>query len=277
VKYKLLALDIDGTLVRRDGSIHSDDLQAIRRLQAAGVPVTLATGRLYSGTREVARSVGIAGPVACVDGSHIVHTEGDEHLYSRTLAGAAAAALRTIIDRHEAACFLFAQDSIVHDAAGAPFSEYVRTWSPAVAVVERVSAHPYWDHEHGVHALVAVGAEASILGAVEQIRGELAAAAVVMAFPVLRVTGTYAMVVRALGPTKGTAISWLAEHHGCSPAEVVVVGDWLNDVPMFEAAGRSFAMAQAPEPVKAKATDHLQASGAHGGGVAEAIARAFSC
>src|SRR5262245_6506522 len=75
VTYKLLALDVDGTLLRRDGSIHDDDLQAIRRVQAAGVHVTLATGRLYSGTRGIAGAIGVAGPVACVDGSHIVHTE----------------------------------------------------------------------------------------------------------------------------------------------------------------------------------------------------------
>lgn len=275
--YKLLALDLDGTLLRRDNSIHSDDLQAIRRLQAAGVPVTVATGRLYSGTREVARRAGIAGPVACIDGSHIVHTEGDAHLYSRTLAGASAATLRDIVKRHETAFFLFAQDSIVHDLTGAPFAEYVRTWSPLIAVVERVSAHPYWDQDHGVHALVAVGTEVSIRDAAEQIRVELAATAAVVSFPVLRVAGTFAMIVRALGPTKGTAVSWLAEHHGCTPAEVVVVGDWLNDVPMFHAAGRSFAMAQAPQEVKAAATDHLLASGVHGGGVAEAIARAFGC
>jgi hydroxymethylpyrimidine pyrophosphatase-like HAD family hydrolase len=74
---------------------------------------------------------------------------------------------------------------------------------------------------------------------------------------------------------EGTAIAWLAAHHGCAPSEVVVVGDWINDVPMFQAAGRSFVMAQAPERVKAAATDRLLSSGLRGGGVAEAIARAF--
>ncbi|MCC6557464.1 MAG: HAD family phosphatase [Polyangiaceae bacterium] len=275
MSYKLLALDVDGTLIRRDGSIHDDDLDAIRRLQAAGVPVTLATGRLYSGTREIARSAGISGPLACIDGADIVHTDGDERLYSRTLAGAHAGALRSIVDRHDAACFLFAQDAIVHDASGAPFADYVRTWSPAIAVVERVTAHPCWDHDHGLHALVAVGDEASIRGAEEQIRGELEAAVAIFSFPVSRGGGLFAMVVRAHGPTKGTAIAWLAAHHGCAPSEVVVVGDWINDVPMFQAAGRSFAMAQAPEQVKAAATDRLLSSGLRGGGVAEAIARAF--
>lgn len=275
--YKLLALDVDGTLVRRDGSIHPEDLGAIRRLQAAGVPVSIATGRLYSGTRDIARQIGVVGPIACVDGSHIVHTEGDTHLYSRTIFGADAALLRSVIARHATACFLFAQDSIVHDASGAPHVHYVRNWSSAIAEVERVLSHPYWEHDHGVLALVALGTELQITAAVEEIRSELGHVAFVVSFPVMRDhhESLFAMLVRAAGPTKGTAIAWLAEHHGCSPAEVVVVGDWFNDVPMFEVAGRSFVMGQAPESVKQAATDRLEADGMFGGGVAEAIRRAF--
>ncbi|WP_441290615.1 HAD family hydrolase [Sorangium sp. KYC3313] len=275
--YKLLALDVDGTLVRRDGSIHDEDLRAIQRLQDAGVPVSIATGRLYSGTREVARRIGVLGPIACVDGSHIVHTEGDAHLYSRTISGAEASLLRSITERHATASFLFAQDSIVHDATGAPHVHYVRGWSPAIAEVERVSSHPYWEHEHGLLALVALGTELQVTAAVEEVRSELGEATFVVSFPLMRddQTSLFAMMVRAAGPTKGTAIAWLAEHHSCALSDVVVVGDWLNDVPMFEVAGRSFAMAQAPEQVKQAATDRLKADGLVGGGIAEAIRRAF--
>jgi Cof subfamily protein (haloacid dehalogenase superfamily) len=275
VAYKLLALDVDGTLIRRDGSIHEEDLVAIRRLQGAGVAVTLATGRLYSGTRPVAQRAGISGPIACVDGSHIVGVEQGEHHYARTISGGAAAALRDIAQRNRAACFLFAQDAIVHDGAGEPFAHYVRTWSPIVEVVDRVTAHPYWEHEHGLMALVAVGTEAQIRDAEAEIVAELSAAAYVVSFPVSRHLGAFAMVVRAAGPTKGTAITWIARYHGCSTSEVVAVGDWINDVPMFRVAGRSFAMRQAPSAVKAEATDTLEAHGEEGGGVAEAIQRAF--
>jgi hydroxymethylpyrimidine pyrophosphatase-like HAD family hydrolase len=86
--------------------------------------------------------------------------------------------------------------------------------------------------------------------------------------------GMWAMVVRASGYSKGTALVWLARHHGITPEEVVAVGDWFNDVPMFEAAGRSFVMAQAPEDVKQTATDRLDSDSSTGGGIAEAALRA---
>jgi hypothetical protein len=120
-------------------------------------------------------------------------------------------------------------------------------------------------------AVVSIGLEEKILAAVAELREQLADAAFVASFPVTRLPGVHAMIVRAKGPTKGTAVEWLAAHHGCTAAEVVVVGDWQNDVPMFDTAGRSFVMAQAPDDVKSHATDRLEASGHLGGGVAEAI------
>ena len=269
--YKLLASDIDGTLLRRDGTIHPDDAAAIRELRASGVPVTIITGRLYSGSCAIAREVEITGPIACVVGSHIVDVARDEARFYRSLSGADAATLRGVLERHESASFLFAHDSIVHDAAGEAFAPYVRTWSNKIEVVERVITHSHWDHELGLMAVVSIGLEEKILAAVAELRERLAEAAFVASFAITRLPGVHAMIVRAKGPTKGTAVEWLAAHHGCTAAEVVVVGDWQNDVPMFDVAGRSFVMAQAPDEVKSHATDRLDATGHLGGGVAEAI------
>jgi hypothetical protein len=124
-------------------------------------------------------------------------------------------------------------------------------------------------------AVVAVGLESQITAAAEELRSELAHAASVVHFAVQRTGGMFGMVVRAAGTTKGTAVKWLAEYHGCSPSEVVAIGDWLNDVPMFEVAGRSFVMAQAPESVKRLATDRLAAGVKSGGGVAEAVRKVW--
>ena len=271
---KLLAVDVDGTLLRRDGSIHPEDDAAIQRLRGAGVPVTIVTGRLYSGTRGVAELLRLSGPIACVDGSHIVDLAGDRELFVHAITGDGAVRVRDTLTRHALPSFLFAHDTIVHDAEGADFAPYVRTWSPRVDVVARVADHPFWEHVRGIMAVVVVGPEAPVRAAAEELRAQLAQVARVLTFPVPRLD-RHAMVIRAEGPTKGTAVAWLAEHHGCTVDEVVVVGDWLNDLPMFEVAGRSFVMGQAPRAVKDKATDELVADCVGGGGIAEAIRRAW--
>jgi Cof subfamily protein (haloacid dehalogenase superfamily) len=275
MKYKLLALDLDGTLLRHDGSLHERDRWAIKQIQSAGVKVTICTGRLYSGSREAAIAAQIEGPIACVDGSHIVDPKDDTEHYHASLAGEHATTLRNVVERHDMASFVFAQDAIVHDAAGKPWAHYVRTWSPNISVVDRVTSHPSWEHERGVHAVVAIGPKEHVERAARELDGELGSAAFVTRFAVHRQGDTHAMIVRRAGTSKGTAIKWLAQHHGCAVSEVVVVGDWLNDVPMFKVAGRSFVMASAPPVVKEAATDALAAYSADDAGVAEAIERAW--
>lgn len=275
VNYKLLVVDVDGTLLSRTGALRDEDRRHIAELKASGVPVAIATGRLYSGTRHVARDAGILGPIACVDGSHIVDSRDDRVLYSHGLSGEKAHSVRRALERHGPASFLFAQDEVVHDAEGEHYVGYVRSWSPNVSAVQKVISHPFWEHEEGVHAIVAVGSEAQIKGAVEEIQGTLSEAALVLSFALQKQANTFAMIVRAAGSHKGTALRFLAAHYGCEPSEVVAVGDWINDVPMFQAAGRSFVMAQAPQAVKDAASDRLEAHAAQGGGVAEAIRKAW--
>ncbi|HET9989327.1 MAG TPA: HAD hydrolase family protein, partial [Kofleriaceae bacterium] len=96
-----------------------------------------------------------------------------------------------------------------------------------------------------------------------------------VAFPMYSHPGKHAILARAHGPTKGTALAELCRGAGCSLAEAVVVGDWVNDVPMFEVAGRSFVMGKAPDHVRTKATDALEREAGSGGGIAEAIRRAW--
>lgn len=273
--YKLLALDLDGTLLRHDGTLHERDRWAIKELQRAGVIVTICTGRLYSGSRPAAVAARIEGPIACVDGSHIINAKDDTELVHISLAGDHATTLRRVVERHDVASFVFAQDAIVHDAEGKPWAHYVQNWSPNISVVDRVTSHPSWEHERGVHAVVAIGAKEHIDRAAHDLHGELGGEAFIVRFTVHRRGDTHALIVRRAGTSKGTAISWLAQHHGCDTSEVVVVGDWLNDVPMFHVAGRSFVMDSAPSVVKEAATDALRAYSAEDAGVAEAIERAW--
>jgi len=127
----------------------------------------------------------------------------------------------------------------------------------------------------GLTAVVGLGPEAAITSAVDDIQRDCKRRAQVAAFPVKRVPGNWGLIARASGGTKGTALEWLAEHHGCSLAETVCVGDWLNDVPMFNVSGRAFAMGQAPEAVKQVATDVCAETSEEGGGIARAVRECF--
>jgi hypothetical protein len=273
--YRLLALDLDGTLLNNDGVANDVDVAAIRKLRARGVKVTIITGRLYSGTRESAELLGIDGPVGCADGSHIVNAKNDRTLLHRGIRGRAADRLRTSLERNDLVAFLFAEDAIVHDERGAEYLPYVRTWSTDLRYAHRITEHALWDSDGGMTAVVALGKESSIGRTVADIQRDETEAMQVAMFPFRRDSEQWGMVARASGGTKGTALQWVSDHYGIPIAETVCVGDWLNDLPMMSRAGRSFAMGQAPSEVKAAATEVLDRTIDAGGAIAEAIARAF--
>lgn len=275
MKHKLVAVDLDGTLLDASGAAHEVDVRALKAALAEGVAVTIVTGRLYSGTRHVAEQLGLRGPVGCVDGSHIVSTETHRTLHAHALRGPRAAALRDAMRESRAATFLFAQDQVVYDARGIPYLGYVSTWSTSLVVSEESVAHPHWEHDAGVTAVVAVGEYEQIQIAVDAIARHIGDHVQVAMFPAKNVDHRWGMIVRAAGGDKGTALAYVAKHYGVSMEEVVAIGDWVNDIPMLKVAGRSFAMGHAPAAVKAEATDELEHTAVEGGGVARAIELAF--
>lgn len=267
--YRLLALDLDGTLLRSDHSVDPRDVAAIAELQAAGVTVTIVTGRLRSGAVGAARACSIEGAIACVEGSHLVELATNTTLVHHTMSTDVASVFRSAIGAHGLAGFVFDADGIHHDHASSPYANYVSTWSPNLRVVEEELA---W--QTMPLAAVAIGDAEAVAAAHDALRGH-ADQIFSVSFAVHACPGKHAVLARAAGTTKGTALAELCRTAGCTLADAVAVGDWLNDVPMFEVAGRSFAMGSAPEAVRAKASDALVSQAGAGGGIAEAIRRAW--
>ena len=266
VPYRLLALDLDGTLLRADQQVDEADIGAIRELQRAGVTVTIVTGRLQSGALGAARACGIEGAIACVEGSHIVELASNKTLAHHPME---REVLREAVTAHGLSTFVFDAHGIHHDHTGAPYAGYVRTWSPNLRVVEEDVA---WQAD--AIAAVAVGDPEPIAAAHAVLRAH-ADRLFSVSFAISQCPGKHAVLVRAAGPTKGTALAELCRLIGCTTSDAVAIGDWVNDVPMFEVAGRSFVMGGAPEHVTAKATDKLERINGTGGGIAEAVRRAW--
>jgi hypothetical protein len=274
-KPSLLAVDLDGTLLNAHGKPHRSDVRALRAASRAGVHISILTGRLYSGTRAIVEVLDLAGPVGCVDGSHLVDAGTHTTLFHHGIAGPDALVLRDSLAKSGPATFLFARDAVVHDAAGDAYLSYVSTWSTDLRRAVRVIEDRLWETEDGITAVVAVGTVSQIGQAAEAIRSALPQVAQVAMFPIRKSGGSWGMIVRAAGGTKGTALTWLAGHYGIPLEETVCVGDWLNDLTMFRVAGRSFAMGQAPDEVKSAATDVLEETHEVGGGIATVVERVF--
>jgi hydroxymethylpyrimidine pyrophosphatase-like HAD family hydrolase len=171
---------------------------------------------------------------------------------------------------------VFSDDTVLYDAAGVEFLPYINTWSERSVAFEDAIEESRKRRSSSTCGVVSLGSETQINSIVAELARRAPDALQTVTFPVRRTahTGMWGMVVRAAGASKGTAIEWIAAHEGVTLSETIAVGDWLNDIPMLERAGRSFAMAHAPEEVKTAATEVLNADVIRGGGIEEAAQRA---
>jgi hydroxymethylpyrimidine pyrophosphatase-like HAD family hydrolase len=230
---------------------------------------------MYSGTRLVAEQLGLRSPVACVDGCHVVQANTHESLLRLPIPGMARANLHEHLCSAELAVFAFSRDIIVHDGRGRVYLDYLRTWSTQMRKVDDIFEPTCWDGFDDLTALVVIGSQAGTESVVNAVHATGNGEVQLAHFPLLRghLANRWVILVRRAGVNKGTAVTWLAEHFGVALTDVIAVGDWVNDIPMFEVAGRSFVMGQAPAEVKAAANNELRATVHTGGAIAEAAER----
>ncbi len=239
---------------------------------AAGVVVTIATGRLGTGTWPIARDLGIAGPVICADGGFLLDAVTGAVIESTPLPLATVdAALRTLAE-HGLTPFVFMHDVIHGEEIGRHHHRLVTTWSRNITLHPLLAAAQEWRRH---------GEVAQALGIGDRLRVEAARAALesrhretlTLAHFGMGSMETWAVRGQPAGCNKGIALQRLAARLGIEQTDVAAIGDWLNDVPMLEWAAASFAMGQAPEAVRAVSRHTLTATSVTGGGVAEAIDR----
>jgi Cof subfamily protein (haloacid dehalogenase superfamily) len=267
----LLAVDLDGTLLRDDKTIAPVDIAAIREAPAHGIAVTLATGRLTTGTLPTARTLGLRTPLVCADGGLMVDAETGAPILRRAIVAKHAVSAVDVLMSHGLIPYVFLADTIHCEAAGEQHRAVVEVWSRNLTVHPALAKADGWQQPDVVSLTVGIGPQAKVERASAYLRDTHAGMLDTVHFDM---TDTPMWAVRSLphGCNKGDMLALVAARIGVPQERVAAVGDWFNDLAMFKYAGRSFAMGQAPDNVRAAATDVLRSTSATGGGVAEAIA-----
>lgn len=249
----IFAADLDGTLVDRADRVHPRDREAIARARARGMVVTIATGRLTSRTHPVARDLGLDAPLVCADGGVIACGATERILERRSIAVGEVERILGALIRHGASSFVFTHAAIHGCERGHAYHPYVRGWSHEITTHGDVVSAEVWRAGPVMVVGIAAPDAAAALGT------ELAA--LTAEVEVLRFAGGGAEVFRFVsrGVDKGSGLAEVARRVGVARDRVAVIGDWYNDLPMFDWAARSFAMPHAPEDVKQRASDVVAA------------------
>ena len=259
-RYRILALDVDGTLLDRVGSLRPSSAEAVARAAGAGIRPVLCTGRRYRRARPIAEQLGLDAPLVCNSGALVKDTRGHRTLWRADLdADSLAKVLALFRDRDEPAVSFRdnppdAPDFVVaRDPMGRPLFDDYLSLNRRHAEVD-----PDWADriEGGVHYhLFAIGSRPEMLAFQVVILARLAGRVRTFVQKSPRYQGTMCEVLRH-DASKWAAILHLADRWGVAPGEICAVGDDMNDIPMIEGAGLGVAMGHAPVAVR-NAADHV--------------------
>lgn len=240
---KLLATDLDGTLLRSDGTVSAFTRATLDRAAAAGFPVVMVTGRPIRWLPEVSEMTGLRGLAVAANGALVYDLDADEVLSVEPLT---PQVMSEVTERLRAE-FPKVQFAVEYGIDFAYEEQYRHDWvvEPTVdqrgRLVPRVRIGELAEiiAEPAVKLLARNPVEStdSFLDQARPVVGELAS---------LTRSGTAGLVeIAAAGVTKASGLARVAAGRGIRATQVAAVGDMPNDVAMLEWAGRSYAVAGA--------------------------------
>jgi len=245
VRPRLIACDLDGTLVRSDGTVSARSAAVVARAEDAGVPFVIVTGRPPRWLPDVAEAIGRHGLAVCANGALVYDLRTEEVVMEQLLD---IATLREVID------------AVREKLPGAAFAvEYGESFRREHAYL------PRWDRNNP-HVSVVDSAllherpAAKLLVRHPDLNADQLLDTARLAVGAGRASMTHSSLdglleISAAGVTKATGLAALAEHKGIDACDAIAFGDMPNDLPMLAWAGRSYAVAGAHADVLAAADE----------------------
>jgi len=232
---RLVASDVDGTLLDHHGALPASRADAVRALTAAQVPLVLATGKLWTSVRRLIEDLELVGPHVACNGSIVFDAEG-RVLRSTLLDGAVADEVAAVLRTRRIPHAVYLEDAtLLTDAVVGAHDVLPLLGEPLPVTGERegrgvlkVLAILPPDGEDGLRTLAADAAQ-------------------------VQRTGPRFLEWNAKGTDKATGLATVAAMLGVPMTDVLAVGDAENDVPMLRAAGIGVAVADASAAARAAA------------------------
>ena len=254
--YRMIAIDLDGTLLAPDGTVSPRSKAAVHKALAAGLLVCFATGRNFTESQMVLDAVEHYDTAVFVGGAMVIDTRHRKTLHRMGMQpklardvcalfeslGHAALALQ---DTAAAGFDYLATADVKLDAAT---SQWMEVTAAKIERFSRLAKHP---HEHTIR--VGIVAAAKEIARVRRMVLEQFADRVVCQS--LFVPSYDVEVLEVFDPSvnKWEGIMQVAKSHGIDPSQIVAIGDDVNDITMIASAGLGVAMGNARPEVAAVA------------------------
>ena len=254
MKYKLLVLDVDGTLLNDEREISKRTLAALLKVQQMGVRIVLTSGRPTYGLMPLAKTLELGnyrGVVLSYNGCQIIKAQNGEILFERRINPEMLPYLEKKARKNGFAIFTYHDDTLITDS---PVNEYIKNEALLnnLKIIREDEFSTAIDFAPCKCMLVS-DKEKALIG-LEQ-HWEKRLAGTLDAFR----SEPYFLEVVPCGVNKANTLGALLEHLGVTREEVIAVGDGVCDVTMLQLAGMGVAMGHSQDSVKVCA-DYVTAS-----------------
>jgi Cof subfamily protein (haloacid dehalogenase superfamily) len=260
--YRLIALDVDGTILDDQHRLSDLTRDAIIQAQRHGARICLATGKLLDSVSFLIEALHLTGWQITCNGAALMDVESRVAIESWPLDAetfAAALAVVRAVAPDQAIAMYTSEAIYTDDTSGALDRVLAAYHEPALHHVVRLE-----DLDLPALKFLMQGDADRLAELYKRLSAALDGRATVF-----RTTADFVEIV-APGVSKGCALTTLAEARGVTRGEIVAIGDGENDLPLFEASGVRIAMANAMLALRDRA-DVITAT-ANQSGVAHALA-----
>ncbi|MBN1756469.1 HAD family phosphatase [bacterium] len=244
--YELLVLDLDGTLLNSEPILTPGVRASILGTRKSGLKVTLATGRMFPAMVRYIEELGIDEPVIALNGAWSQKLGEKYPLFKESMDPQISNNIVQIASKYDVSLGVIEGDrAFMKNLLPIPqkaFSSWIANMLPLKS-----------DSQLDPCEILIAGEDSMINEIYQEIYLSYSNEIAIFKFPSIRYAPMWYLELRGKSCSKGTALKSLAEHLRIDPAKTFVIGDYYNDIPMFEVAGYSVALGNAPEDVKIKA------------------------
>lgn len=249
MKYKMIVLDLDDTLLRDDGTISPRNKESLMAAQEAGVKVVLASGRPTFAMVALADELHLerfGSYILSFNGAKIINWKSKEESFSSTLTPEMTHILHAMSLEERVSALTYVGDDIVTEAA----NEYTAIESEITGMkILEVASFVEAVQQPVVKVLMVADPE-KLVQVENKLKAKLAGQLNVMR------SKPFFLEFTEDGVNKGTSLNHLIQQLGIDRSEVIAMGDGYNDVAMLEFAGLGVAMGNSPEEIK-RLADHV--------------------
>lgn len=239
MKYKLMCIDVDGTLVDSKKELPKENKRAIQEACKEGVKIAIASGRSPSAVKEILDDLEIEGYGICLNGAYIIH--GNKEVSRYAFRDEEVNIIRKIVENHDVRAFF--STSVSNITNRMPTGAWLEAIQKSVVKQKQTIVCENQELKNELENHRGLILKASIVEEDDnkyiKVRKELQATKL---FDVAK-SDTHYIDINIKGINKSKGVKDLAQYLNIDLSEVICVGDNENDIEMIKVAGLGVAMA----------------------------------